>query len=404
MKINHRGKTGLCILLIGFCAQSILADEKNIGAGSKIPNTKVQFSYFIQSIAYVGIDDKFDEYDDHFSVKRARLDTRIFLGRAVSGRIQGDLTRSPALVDAYVEFIISDNLSFKMGKFKSPLSLERAQSVPALLFNDFAYTASIAPNRDIGVCVNGTFFKRYINVQIAYMNGAPNNQSFSGDIDDSKDWVARVSISPFSAKGEIENISLLFSVGALTGYRKGEALHNLKTPAGTEVFLYSSFAKSLGPVFRFSPQFKVVTPNIFLLGEYLYSDYGITDSSEQQFRVSDRAWALSMGYVVFGGKRSEKGIALKKTTDISKDPGGALELVARLHGYHPDPAIFERFASPLTCVSRVLGFEIGCHWYYADNSCIRLVYSRSLFKSGSPFGDRKPENTLQLSINLTGKL
>ncbi len=365
------------------------------------PDTGIRFSYFIQPIAYMGINDEYDDFHNTFKIKRARIDTRINIGKYICGRIQGDLTRSPALLDAYIDLKINDNISFRMGKYKSPLSLERSQSVPSLLFNDFAYTASVAPNRDIGVSFHGNFLNRKLDLYLACMNGSGSGGSSIGD---PKDLIIHLGLSPFDTERTNAANKLLIAAGAMIGKRSEENMSGIKTPAGTDIFHYRASVTGQGKICRISPQIRLITDGVFLLGEYIYSDYGIADSAGVEFRVQDKVWTLSGGYLICGGNRTEKGVELDEDAVLSRGGKGALEFVARIHGYHADQRVFERFVSSAACASQVVSLETGLEWYYADNSCIRLIYTRSIFEKGSVEGDRPTENTIQLSLNLNGKL
>ena len=404
---SRQKRKGFMFLMMCTCIISLLAaGEKELPVHKQFSDDPakpgIRISAFVQSIAYKGIQDEYAEYSDHFSIRRARLDSKFRLGKSVSGRIQGDLTCTPVLLDAYVDLKFGESVAFRMGRCKSPLSLERAQSVPSLLFNDFAYTAGIAPNRDIGIAYRGRYIHGVLDLQLAYMNGAGFGASSSGDPDDAKDWVVHLGFAPpVSAAGEGES-SLLIAAGASGGTRNGDALHCLKTPAGTDVFRYPASVTARGKMYRCSPQFRWVSPRVFVLGEYILADYGIADTSGQGLRVRDRAWTLSAGYVISGAERSVNGVTLSENANISAGGKGAFELAARIHGFHADPELFDVFVSPSRCAERVFSLETGLNWYYADKSCIRLLYTRSIFEKGAISGDRRPENTVLLSIDLTG--
>lgn len=406
MGLKRNIRISFHILLICLCSISLLeAEEAKEKEESITPqdhiNTRICFSYFIQPITYIGINDEYDDYHNTFSIKRARADTRIQIGKAICGRIQGDLTRSPALIDAYVDLTICDNFSFRMGKYKSPLSMERAQPVPSLLFSDFAFTASLVPNRDIGMGLHWKFFHQIFDLDLACMNGPNSGAECTGD---TKDWIAHLGVSPFAFDKEKYNYTLVIAAGVMIGDRKGDVLPTLKTPAGTKIFQYNTAVNGQGKISYFSPQIKFIERHIYVLAEGMFADYGIADSTDETFRVQDMAWNVSAGYLIFGGIRDEKGMKLNKDAKLSNGGKGALEFVSRIQGYHVDETIFERFASSSISARKIMSLQTGLQWYYADNSCIRLIYARSTFQGAAVSGNRHAENTIVLSINLIGKL
>ncbi|MDZ7796729.1 MAG: porin [Candidatus Marinimicrobia bacterium] len=405
MKKKSENRSLRTLVFLCLCSSLLLSagEEGNDETGdlSKNPQSPgIRMSGFVQAIAHVGIKDDYAEYNNRFSIRRARLDTRFRLGKSVSGRIQGDLTCAPMLVDAYVDLKYSEFVAFRMGRFKSPLSLERGQSVPSLLFNDFAYTASVAPNRDIGVAFHGTFFHRFLDLQVACVNGAAGGGSSSGDIDDTKDWVIHVGISPFHSALAKKRTSLLIGVGGSAGERCREALHSLKTPAGTTIFAYRPSAASEGKMYRLSPQFKFIS-RVFLYWANIFLQTTVLPiHPDTVFGVRDRAWTLSAGYTISGGERDVKGMMVNKDVLISHDGKGAFEIIVRIHGFHADPESFDIFVSSAQSAGRIVSLETGLNWYYTDNSCVRFIYARSVFEKGALSENRERENTLMLSVNL----
>lgn len=391
--------------LLCFCVIVLFGeDETSIeGSAPEVVKNKAALSGFIQSIGYHGLNDRNDEYTDRFIVRRARLDAKWSADAVFGGRIQMDLMCSTILQDAFIDIKTGPYHSIRIGKFKSPFSLERAQSVPALLFDDFAYTAVIAPNRDIGVALNSSFFKGILGFKAAYTNGTGKGSISNGENMDAGDFVVHLSLSPFAASG-IPPASFLLALGASTGPCRGEPFPGLKTPAGTAVFSFSSSMTETSQMYRLSPQFNFIGKRFYMLGEYIVEDHGISDTSGVGMRVRDRAWSISVGYMIAGGKRGAGGVIISEDSELSGGGNGAFELVARMQGFHADPAFFEFSSSALHSIKSVVTLEAGLQWYYGQNSCLRLIYCRSAFVKMPLSGERKPENTLMLSINLFGKI
>ena len=61
----------------------------------------------------------------------------------------------PFVQDAYVNARFFPELQLQAGKFKEPVSIERLQSGANLLFVERGYPTILAPNRDVGVQIQG---------------------------------------------------------------------------------------------------------------------------------------------------------------------------------------------------------------------------------------------------------
>ncbi|MCD6337075.1 MAG: hypothetical protein J7M01_02440 [Candidatus Marinimicrobia bacterium] len=392
------------LLLVGYIFAA--DNDVTISAGRKgfiirgAEGYEIRFKGFAQSIGYFGVNDSTDNYNDQFILKRARIDTRIKLGKYIEGRVHGDFASIPKLLDAYLQLNLSSPLSLRIGQFKSPLSQERLRSAPSLLFNDFAYTASLAPNRDIGIQLSGKVAKGIFNYQMAYMNGAQDGSSSIGDISDPKEFVGRFTLFPFINSKQSPLRSFSIGVGASCGRQTNETLGSMHTSARTKVFSYQSTTIGNGRIYRISPQCKCFTGKYTLIGEYIIAGHEVSDTGGSSADLLNRAWTLSTGYVLFGGKRASKGFMLDQEMDVENGYYGGMELIARLQGFSADEDSFNEFASSVVSIQDMVTIEGGINWYIADNTCFKLVYSRSSFMGGSVFGDRETEQTISLSANL----
>ncbi|MBN2780418.1 MAG: hypothetical protein JXR21_00465 [Candidatus Marinimicrobia bacterium] len=361
----------------------------------------VKLGGFIQAVGYAGIADTAASVTDQFVLRRARLDVRINSGGTLEGRIHGDLACSAPLLDAYLKVKLHPAFAVTFGKFKHPLSQERAQSVPSLMFNDFSYTAQIAPNRDLGIRVSGDFANRTFFYQAAILNGAQDGSSASGDASDHKEAAGRLSWKPFANSGHTGLKSFTLGFGASYGLQTDEAPGSVCTPVRTKVFAYHAAAKGDGPVLRYSPQIAWYGGKITLIGEYVVADHHVSLNGAQETDLRNRAGSLSLAWAIGGGARKVSGFSPVHALDISCGDWGGLELVARIHGFFADAETFPLYASALSSVSRVITAEGGLAWYAADNTCLKLIYTASHFKGGAPDGDRSPERALTLTGNLT---
>ncbi len=149
-----------------------------------------------------------DDSSDTFDVERARV--------AVSGhifpkwyfKVQGDLAAdTKPLRDGYIRWEYEDFACVTAGQFKAPFSEEAIRSSAKLDFVDRALVVQeIAPERDIGVMVDGHLVDKKFYYGVGIFNGTGEN---TADDNDDKDIVARVKASPFlGTEGALEGLAV----------------------------------------------------------------------------------------------------------------------------------------------------------------------------------------------------
>lgn len=92
-----------------------------------------------------------------FDIDRARIKLGGQIGGGFGYNLQGDLTRSPALVDARLTYAPAPTLRLLAGRYRVPFSLEETTSSTKIDFvNRARVVRAIAPGRDVGAGVELT--------------------------------------------------------------------------------------------------------------------------------------------------------------------------------------------------------------------------------------------------------
>ncbi len=104
--------------------------------------------------------------------------------------------------DAYVTARFNPAGQLTLGKFKSPVGLERLQSANDMKWVQRGYPTSLAPNRDIGVQLGGDLGGGRFSYQAAFLNGSndgSSSETFADtDINDDKEYALRLFAHPFA--------------------------------------------------------------------------------------------------------------------------------------------------------------------------------------------------------------
>jgi phosphate-selective porin len=385
-------KKTLTLYMLIIIANSLIAQSMPDQKGMK-ETLSVKLKGFIQTVTYAGIADA-GNYTDQFRLCRARLDIRITGGRYLEGRVQGDLA-SNRLTDAYIVVKPTQFAQLTLGQFKHPMSRERAQSVPSLFFNDFSYTAQVAPNRELGIRLSGTFLSGFFSYQLAVLNGSADGGYPVSETLDAKDIAGRVVLTPFPNKTGGFSVG----IGGSYGLQQEGPAGSVCTPGRTKVFAYDDQTTIEGESLRLSTFITYYGGRITVIGEYINASHHMANY-ENSVVLINHAGSISLSLVLAGGVRQLSGFVNNNMINLSDGCWGGWELVTRVHGFFADPETFPHFATAESSVSRVITADGGINWYLFDNTCLKLIYSESHFKSGSELGDRLPERLLTLTANL----
>jgi phosphate-selective porin OprO/OprP len=155
--------------------------------------------YRLQLRGYVQFDGRFFSGDegalavDTFVLRRVRPILQGTLGRQFEFSVMPDFGGGvTVLQDAWLDFKPSPKLRVRVGKFKSPVGLERLQSATATSFVERAFPTQIVPNRDVGLQVHGVIGDGVLSYAVALVDGAPDGGSVDTDLNDGKDRCPRI--------------------------------------------------------------------------------------------------------------------------------------------------------------------------------------------------------------------
>jgi phosphate-selective porin len=140
-----------------------------------------------------------DKDVDTFSLRRARASLTGDLVKNLKFKLMVELVRSPALLEAFVEFEPSKTIGLRFGEFKVPFSFENVASDSDLdMVNRPAVVEALVPGRDngstgrdIGAVFYGT--ASVVDYTFGLFNGSGINKA---DTDSHKDWAGRVVVHP----------------------------------------------------------------------------------------------------------------------------------------------------------------------------------------------------------------
>ncbi len=185
-------------------------EKPNPKGGLEMP----KISGFVQGMYQANLSDEGEFTSNTFRMRRVRLSVDGNLHPKVSYKLQGDLSRSPMLVDAYVKYKACDAIAVQVGQFKTPFTIE--SPINPLNLEIFDYGEIIQKlggysdvcgvgglGRDIGVMTTGSLFPvelqngenfGLVDYSVGVFNGNGANQL---DNNNHKDVVGRLDFHPW---------------------------------------------------------------------------------------------------------------------------------------------------------------------------------------------------------------
>ena len=172
-----------------------------------------RISGFVQGMYQANLSDEGELKDNTLRMRRVRLSVDGNLSKTVSYKIQGDFTRSPMLVDAFIKYKPCREFAIQVGQFKTPFTIESPINPVNLEIFDYGETVQQlggykdvcgvgALGRDLGVMATGSLFPvegeegyKYsiVDYSIGVFNG---NGANNLDNNNRKDLVGRLEVHP----------------------------------------------------------------------------------------------------------------------------------------------------------------------------------------------------------------
>jgi phosphate-selective porin OprO/OprP len=375
----------------------------------------------------VHVDGRFFSDDDPEGLKDTWQATRVrpilegTLGGIYDFRFTPDFGQGRTVIqDAYVTARFRPEAQVTVGKFKSPVGLERIQSASDIRMVARGYPTQLAPNRDLGVQLGGGFGGDRLTYQLAYLNGSNDggsSETFTDvDVNDDKEWAARVFAHPFSDSDNFAlrglGLGIAGTYTSQTGTTAQPLLAVARTPSQSTFFRYRTGATATiadGERTRVAPQFYYYVGSFGLMGEYTKVTQDVsrtTSAGRREDTLDTTAWQVQASWFLTGEEESFKGFKPNNVFSLDDNTWGAFELVARYQEFDPDDDAFvggaASFADPATNARKAETYGLGLNWYLNENLKWVLNYEHTSFDGGAALGaDRADEDVFLTRFGLT---
>ncbi len=357
---------------------------------------------------------------DAFYNKETQIEMKGKVFKQFKYEFEGTLSgTTSSMNNSFVEYEHEEWFGVKMGQFKEPFLYEETYST---LWRDFAeksVATRLAPSRDIGIQVAGKVLEKKLTYEVAYFNGAGKN---AAEVNDDKDWAARLTLAPWVAEKESALNKAMFWVMGTWGRQDSVAPANFSTTDTGSTFLAfnaatlnsedrsrlgggSSWAYGRA---KFIGEFASMSMDLKRTGRT--GPLGI-DNENQNTRFD--AWYVTVGWMLTGEDAVVGGrvTPLKSFGKVGGGPG-AWELVGRLSGFNAEREPFynldKQYASSVQPTETGTGsatsmeaWQVGLNWTPISNARVMLDYGENAFGAdyiGAVGSDvRKQERFVMLS-------
>lgn len=312
--------------------------------------------------------------------------------------------------DAYLELLLGQGFSLRLGRFKVPLGLEAGRDEAVQDWAEPGFCAGLLSLGDQGVLLRWEDERGLVQVEGAVVNGGQDGEAPLTDTDSDKDAVGRVYLRPFrAARWEAwRNLGLGW---AASGGHRSQLLNlpRYASPAGVPLFRYHDGTHFDGQVWRVAPQAAWRWDRVDLRFELAKSEFqaqrvsgtGGTNSTflhHDAFQVQG-LWALG------GARVDERG--------LGRAEGSAWDAWALLGRYQElrfDSGTYDRvgetrFASLRESVSRAESWSVGLACLPRPDLRVQLTWTQTRFRDGAQDADgrqrdREPEGFLLLQVQM----
>jgi phosphate-selective porin OprO and OprP len=330
---------------------------------------------------YFNYDSDNDPDKNKFDIRRARLLVSGHLYDRFFYKFQYQFQGAGGrrLLDAYADTYVLPFISFRVGQFKEPFSLQEYTSNKNMPFAERSMGIFLVPWRDVGFMAHASLWKDRIYYGVGIFNGDGMDDTLGGD-SDSPEFTGRIVYAPFRNMG----FPLWHGLQIGGSYSHAKADRNnvkvdVRTAGLTTFFDVNSAAKfniirDVDARVRYGAELAWAYGPLLLWGEYINLQFTDVKTSDAQFDINLKDYYGALSWMVTGEKPTIKGgkiQAIRPLRNLWEGGWGALGLAFRYDHFDGGDSAYEYLIEPGNSVREATAYTIALNWYL--NPYIRLL-------------------------------
>ena len=330
---------------------------------------------------YFNYDSDADPEKNKFDIRRARLLLTGHLYNRFFYKFKYEFQGAGGrrLLDAYVDTAVLPFISFRVGQFKEPFSLEQVTSDKNVPFSERSMGVFLTPWRDVGLMAHASLWEDRIYYGVGVFNGDGVDDTTGGD-SDSPEFTGRIVYAPF------RNMSIPLwnglQIGGSYSYAKADRNNvkvEVKTSGLTTFFDVNSAAKfniirEVDARTRYGAELAWSYGPLLLWGEYINLQFSDVKTSDALFDINIKDYYGSLLWMVTGEKPNlKRGVIqpIRPLRNVWQGGWGALGLAFRYDHFDGGDSAYEYLIDPGTSVRKATAYTIAVNWYL--NPYVRLL-------------------------------
>ncbi|MFH2000295.1 MAG: porin [Planctomycetota bacterium] len=364
------------------------------------------------------------ENSSTFDIRRARMDFQGMWYKYIEFRVQAEFADSPYIRNAWVDYMFRDWLHLRAGQMKPPFSTAWLTTDNNLNFLERGASTPIYPYFDKGWLIWGDLLNRTLTWNLSVFTGAGTElDEKEGDIDDHKDYVARLFYSPF------KNQEGSFLEGLHMGLQGTLGQQSVPTKRfeqkgysaairDSKFWTWETESPGMGKIDsrnRWGGELHYINGPFSLSSEYLATRYKEIDvfADDGMHVIHDDgaivSWSTWVGYFLTGEQKSVNNFGWKQPKPFATfDPGhsqgsGAWEVLFRYTNTKTSESFFNTYNYSgddyriLEGASNVNEYSMGLSWIWNPMVSWQLNYVH-LNGNGMVDGSSKNEDMIGLRM------
>lgn len=341
---------------------------------------------------YFNYDSDADPDKDKFDIRRARLLLTGHLYRRFFYKFQYEFqgAGSRNLLDAYVDTSVLPFISFRVGQFKEPFSLEQVTPDKNVPFSERATGYYLTPGRDVGLMAHASFWEDRINYGVGIFNGDGLDDTVGGD-SDSPEVTGRVVYAPFRNMGV--PLWHWLQIGGSYSYARADRNNvkvEVRTSGLTTFYNVNSAAKfniirEVNSRSRYGAELAWAYGPVLVWGEYINLRFSDVRTSDAEFDINIKEYYGALLWMITGEEPTlNNGViqAIRPLRSLWQGGWGALGLAFRYDHFNGGDATYEYLVEPGNSVQEATAYTIALNWYL--NPYLRLLINATRTRFDRP--------------------